>query len=73
MYATEFKTIIDKPFIQIPEYERFKGKKVRIVLLHLGDNDCNQNKKEDFFERIIKNPKHIKDITFLSREEAHER
>jgi len=31
------------------------------------------NKKEDFFERITKNPKQINNIQFLSREEANER
>ena len=72
MYATEFKTVIDEPYIKIPEYEKFKGKKVRVVLLHL-ENEEKREKKEDFFEKIIKNPKHIKDVTFLTREEANER
>ena len=35
MYATEFQTIIDRPYIEIPEYEQFKGHKVRITLLNL--------------------------------------
>ncbi len=72
MYATEFKTVIDEPYIKIPEYEKFKGKKVRVVLLYLK-NEKKREKKEDFFEKIIKNPKHIKDVTFLTREEANER
>jgi len=72
MYATEFKAIIDEPYIKIPEYEKFKGKEVRVVLLHL-ENNTKSDKKEDFFDKIIKNPKHIKDVTFLTREEANER
>ncbi len=63
MYATEFKAIIDEPYIKIPEYEKFKGKEVRVVLLHL-ENNTKSDKKEDFFDKIIKNPKHIKDVTF---------
>ena len=35
MYAAEFKTIINEPYIKIPEYEKFKGKEVRVVLLNL--------------------------------------
>jgi len=72
MYVTEFKTIIDEPYIKIPEYEKFKGKEVRVVLLDL-QNSKKKDKKEDFFDKIVKNPKHIKDVTFLSREEANER
>ena len=72
MYATEFKTIINEPYIKIPEYEKFKGKEVRVVLLNLQKNK-KRDKKEDFFDKIVKNPKHIKDVTFLTREEANER
>ena len=72
MYAAEFKTIIDEPYIKIPEYEKFKGKEVRVVLLDLK-NSKKRDKKEDFFDKIVKNPKHIKDVTFLTREEANER
>jgi len=74
MYATEFKTIIDEPYIKIPEYENFKGQEVRVILLNIDKPTIAEaEKKEDFFERITKNPKHIKDVKFLSREEAHER
>jgi len=33
MYATEFQAIINEPFVYIPQYEQFKGHKVRIILL----------------------------------------
>ena len=72
MYATEFKTVINEPFIAIPEYEKFKGKEVRVVLLNL-DNQSNKEQHEDFFDKIIKHPKHIENASFLSREEANER
>ena len=75
MYATEFQTIINEPYIRIPNYEEFKGHTVRVVLLNL-DNDTSNIKadnEEGFFDRITKNPKNIKDITFLSREEANAR
>ena len=75
MYATEFQTVINEPYIHIPNYERFKGHEVRIVVLNIDSEENNivSNKKEDFFEKITKNPKHINNVQFLSREEANER
>jgi len=75
MYATEFQTVINEPYIHIPNYEVFKGHKVRIIVLNIENKENNliPNKSEDFFERITKNPKHINNVQFLSREEANER
>ena len=75
MYATEFQTVITEPYIYIPNYEAFKGHEVRIVVLNIDseNNKISLPKKEDFFERITKNPKQINNVQFLSREEANER
>ena len=75
MYATEFQTIINEPYIQIPNYEAFKGHQVRVVLLNIDDqeNVRTVDSNEDFFDRITKNPKQIQFVEFLSREEANER
>lgn len=75
MYATEFQTVINEPYVHIPNYEAFKGHEVRIVVLNIDSENSNMvlNKKEDFFERITKNPKKINNVQFLSREEANER
>ena len=73
MYATEFQTVINEPYIHIPNYEAFKGHEVRVVLLDIGEKNNHVDKEEDFFEQITKNPKHIKNVKFLSREEANER
>jgi hypothetical protein len=75
MYATEFQTVINEPYIQVPNYEAFKGHEVRVVLLNIDEKSNNEvfDKKEDFFDRITKNPKHVKNVKFLSREEANER
>jgi DNA-binding transcriptional regulator of glucitol operon len=75
MYATEFKTVINQPYIQIPNYENFKGKSVRIILLDVEEDIKieEEPRKVNFFERITKNPQNIKDIDFLSRDEANER
>jgi len=75
MYATEFQTVINEPYIHIPNYEAFKGHEVRIVVLNIDSENDNivRNKKDDFFERITKNPKHINNVQFLSRVEANER
>ena len=75
MYATEFQTIIDDPYIKIPEYESFKGHKVRIIVLNMNKTTKEtQEKQEDFIDYLIKNPVDVpKGIEFLSREEANER
>jgi len=75
MYATEFQTVINEPYVYIPNYETFKGHEVRIVVLNIDNESISKREttKEDFFEKITKNPKHIKNIQFLSREEANER
>ena len=76
MYATEFQTIINKPYIDIPNYEVFKGHKVRVVLLNLDNNIEIKKSASDnnFINDIIDNPKHIKsDNNFLSRNEANEK
>ena len=75
MYATEFQTVINEPYIYIPNYEAFKGHEVRIVVLNIDSKsvDTVPNKKDDFFKRITKNPKHITNVEFLSREKANER
>jgi hypothetical protein len=67
--------ICNQPYIYIPNYEAFKGHEVRIVVLNIDseNNNISLPKKEDFFERITKNPKQINNIQFLSREEANER
>ncbi len=73
MYATEFQTIIDKPYIQIPDYEAFKGKKARIVILNIDDNSKTDIEKDDFIKKFTKNPINFpKDFKF-NREEANAR
>jgi hypothetical protein len=60
MYATEFQTIINEPYIKIPNFERFKGHKVRVVLLDLIDTTLpNEEKKIGFIENLINNPKDV--------------
>ena len=76
MYATEFQTVINEPYIFIPNYEEFKGHEVRVVLLNLN-KDTGMKKtvgESSFISEIIKNPRHIDvESNFLSRDEANER
>ena len=72
MQAIEFETIINEPFIKVPHYEKLKGKEVRILVLHTDKHERNPQ-KPDFFDKIMHHPKHIENVRFLSREEAHER
>jgi hypothetical protein len=70
MYATEFQTVINEPYIQVPNYEAFKGHEVRVVFL-----DLNNSKKEvkknnlDFFDKFQLD---LSDFKF-NRDEANER
>jgi ribosome maturation factor RimP len=77
MYAEEFQIVIDKPYIKIPEYKRFKGHKVRIVLLDIQEeretnfksNTKEANKRLDYFDKYQLD---LSNFNF-DREEAHER
>ncbi len=74
MYAIEFQTIVDKPYIEIPEFEKFKGKKVKIILLKEENKEENKKSEADFIEYLANHPLKLeKNVKFLSREEAHER
>jgi hypothetical protein len=78
MYATEFQVVVNEPYIHIPNYETFKGHKVRVTLLDIeGGIDSTKESNtsgEDFIEYLINNPvKTPKNFTFLTREEANER
>ena len=76
MYATEFQTVINNPYIKIPEYERFKGQEVRIILLHSKKKSYLPSTEDevDFIEYLANNPIKLKmDLKFLSRNEANER
>jgi len=76
MYATEFQTVINEPYIHIPNYEAFKGHEVRVVLLNI-DNAIKEKEPildNNFIIDIINNPRHIDGKSdFLSRDEANER
>ena len=75
MYATEFETVINEPYIHIPEYEHFKGHKVKIILLDIENNKDIQkiNNKTDNIDLVF--DKYTFDISKFKfdREEANER
>jgi len=74
MYATEFQTVVTNQYIQIPNFERFKNREVRIIILDTISNNIDKIKNNDFISRMTKRPKKISaDTKFLSREEANER
>ena len=74
MYATEFQTIVTNQYIQIPNFERFKNREVRIIILDTISNNIEKIKNNDFISRMTQNPRQISsDTKFLSREEANER
>ena len=77
MYAEEFQIVIDKPYIKIPEYERFKGHKVRIVLLDIQEERESNFKldRKEANKRLNYFDKYQLDLSNFNfdREEAHER
>ncbi len=74
MYATEFQTIIKDSHIKIPDYENFKNKEVRVIILDSSTETDQTIKQDDFIEQLIRKPRHISsDIDFFSRDEANER
>ena len=75
MIKTEFQTIINEPYIHIPNYETLKGHKVKVVLIDIDNNQKTKNySNNNFINDIINNPRHIKpNDDFLSRDKANER
>ena len=72
MYAEEFKTVVNEPCLKIPNYEKFKGQEVKVILLSIIEK--SRNNKNDFIEYLANNPVKLdQDTKFLSRDEAHER
>jgi len=55
MYATEFQTIINEPYIKIPNYEAFKGHNVRVVLLDIDNKNDDIEFVDDLEKRDILN------------------
>ncbi len=76
MEAIEFQTVINAPYIKIPNYKRIQGHKVRVVLFDLL-NDKEQLKEQQneigFIENLIQNPIKFPAKFKFNREEANER
>ncbi len=74
MNAVEFQTTIKNSFIQIPNYEAFENKPVRIIILDESTTQNTQKKTSNFIAKYSQNPITLnKHTTFLSRDEANER
>ena len=55
MYATEIETDVTNRFIEIPEYEKFKGQHIKVLFM-ISDNEA-KTKREN------KNLKNLKNLT----------
>ena len=74
MYAQEFQTTITDPYITIPDFERFKNKQVRIIILDTNTKAAIANNRDDFIANASNHPKKVShDLHFLSRDDAHAR
>ena len=74
MNAIEFQTTIKNSFIQIPNYEAFKNKPVRIIVLDESSTQNTKKKTSNFIAKYSQNPIALnKHTAFLSRDEANER
>jgi len=73
MNAIEFQTTITNSFVQIPNYEEFENKQVRIIVLDATPILPKQESK-GFISNYAENPVSIEGNThFLTRDEANER
>jgi len=72
MYATEYEITVNEPFIKILEYEKLKGKNVKVIILVEDDNKKDLTKDSfDFIERYTKNPINFPKNFKFDREEAN--
>ena len=71
MYATEFQTVAKEPYIKIPEFEKFKDKEIKVVILTENLDYLDNEKKDDldFFDKYQFDLSNFK----FDREEANER
>ncbi len=73
MNAIEFQTTITNSFVQIPNFEKFENKQVRIIVLDTTSALPKQANK-GFISNYAKNPVSVANNThFLTRDEANER
>lgn len=77
MYTVEFKTILGKGFVTLPDnLSRLQpGLKAKVVVLLEDEAEVPVSvKKSGFIEKLANNPVHVdKSLQFLSREDANER
>jgi hypothetical protein len=68
MYATEFETVINEPYIKIPNYEAFKGHNVRVVLVNIDEDIefVNDLEKEDILKSLSEISKEDNEIDELA-------
>ncbi len=76
MEAIEFQTVINEPYIKVPNYKKFQGHKVRVVLLDLLNitkESTEQESEVGFIENLINNPVKFPRNFKFNREDANER
>ena len=68
MYAVEFETYANEPTITIPEFEKFKGKEIRVIIL---DKETKRKRENDldFFDKFRFDLNHF----HFDRDEANAR
>ena len=73
MNAIEFQTTITNSFVQIPNYEEFENKQVRIIVLD-ATSALPKKESKGFISKYAENPVSIeKNTHFFTRDEANER
>jgi len=73
MNAIEFQTTITNSFVQIPNYEAFENKQVKIIVLDATPS-LPKLESNGFISNYTKNPVSMeKNTDFFTRDEANER
>jgi hypothetical protein len=52
MYAIEFNVEVKDRFIEIPDYEKFKNSKVKVIILQSDDEEKSIHPKLDYRQHI---------------------
>ena len=72
MNAIEFQTVIKNSFVQIPNYEEFENRQVRIIILDETVEENTKTSTSNFIAKYGQSPKEVDEkINFLSRDEGN--
>ena len=74
IHAIEFQTTLTDAVVQVPDYQQFLNKPVRVIILDNSPSDKTPSHSDGFIRSLTQRPVTLSsNSSFLSRNEAHER